>query len=183
MAKQKKRKRPQADNDTPQQAVKVSRLDAAAAPASAPEASGREASPQPQAPQQQQLGPQQPIAVEAAELVALHRARFVPWQPAAVVACTFTPDGSALAVGQESGGIELWETSTWTCFQVCLFLGWHRWCCPVQLSPPSCACNSMAHLADQTWRVRIPSNLPRKLAGPRRCSLLRRGYLAARRPP
>ena len=118
MAKQKKRRRPQADDDTPQQATKLPRLDAAAA---APEADGRKAAPQPQAQpqqQQQQPGPLQPSAAEAAELVALHRARFVPWQPAAVVACAFAPDGSVLAVGQESGAIELWETSTWTCFQV-----------------------------------------------------------------
>jgi U3 small nucleolar RNA-associated protein 4 len=118
MAKQKKRKRPQADSSTPQQAAKQLRLDAAAAgAAAAPEADSREAAAQPQ-PQQQQLAPQQPPAAEPAELVALHRARFVPWQPAAVVACAFTPDGSVLAVGQESGGIELWETATWTCFQV-----------------------------------------------------------------
>ena len=54
------------------------------------------------------------------ELVTLHRARFVPWQPTAVVASAVTADGSVLAIAQDSGALELWETVTWTCFQVSL---------------------------------------------------------------
>ena len=122
MARQKKRKRPQeaeADDghqqEDPVQAQGAARAAAAeevpAATASLPGGS-RELVPQPQRPLLQ-------TQEDAAELVALHRARFVPWQPAAIVALAVTPDGSALAVGQESGSIELWETATWTCFQVC----------------------------------------------------------------
>ncbi len=52
------------------------------------------------------------------DLVALHRVRFVPWQPTAAIASAATADGSLLAVARENGSIELWETATWTCFQV-----------------------------------------------------------------
>ncbi|CAL8461915.1 g1446 [Coccomyxa elongata] len=51
------------------------------------------------------------------DLVALHRVRFVPWQPTAAIASAATADGSLLAVARENGSIELWETATWTCFQ------------------------------------------------------------------
>ena len=119
MAKQKKRKRaPEAEtDDAHHEGDALQPQDAAVAaatcqtPAAAVPGGSREL-----VPQQPQLllQPQE----DAAELVALHRARFVPWQPAAVVALAVTPDGSALAVGQENGGIQLWETATWTCFQV-----------------------------------------------------------------
>ena len=52
------------------------------------------------------------------DLVALHRVRFVPWQPTAVIAAAATSDGSVLAVARDNGSIEVWETATWTCFQV-----------------------------------------------------------------
>ena len=52
------------------------------------------------------------------ELVALHRARFVPWDPAAVVALAAAPDGTLLAAGRDTGDIELWETQAWSCLAV-----------------------------------------------------------------
>jgi hypothetical protein len=42
----------------------------------------------------------------------------VPWQPTAVIAAAATSDGSVLAVARDNGSIEVWETATWTCFQV-----------------------------------------------------------------
>lgn len=51
-------------------------------------------------------------------LTVLHRARFVEWGPSAVVATALTDDGSCVAVGRESGAIELWDTETWHCFLV-----------------------------------------------------------------
>ena len=52
------------------------------------------------------------------DLVSLHRARFVPWQPTAVVASASSSDGSLVAIAHESGAIEIWETASWTCRQV-----------------------------------------------------------------
>jgi len=52
------------------------------------------------------------------DLVSLHRARFVPWQPSAVVSSATSSDGSLIAVAHESGSIEVWETASWTCRQV-----------------------------------------------------------------
>lgn len=54
------------------------------------------------------------------DLVSLHRARFVPWQPTAVVASATSRDESLVAVAHESGSIEIWETLSWTCRQVAL---------------------------------------------------------------
>ena len=102
----KKRKRPEldtADNEESQQP---------AAPLSNGTHSGEappvEALPAPEA----QLGS------TTDDLVSLHRARFVPWQPTAVVASATSSDGSLVAVAHESGAIEVWETSSWTCRQV-----------------------------------------------------------------
>ncbi|KAK3242493.1 hypothetical protein CYMTET_47817 [Cymbomonas tetramitiformis] len=48
--------------------------------------------------------------------VALHRARFVDWQPSAVVAIAATFDGEAVAVAREDGSIELYDSiGEWTC--------------------------------------------------------------------
>ena len=52
------------------------------------------------------------------DLVSLHRARFVPWQPTAVVASATSNDGSLVAITHESGALEIWETTSWTCRQV-----------------------------------------------------------------
>ena len=52
------------------------------------------------------------------DLVSLHRARFVPWQPTAVVSSATSSDGGLIAVAHESGSIEIWETASWTCRQV-----------------------------------------------------------------
>lgn len=52
-------------------------------------------------------------------LVELHRSRFVEWQPAGVAALCASGDGSLVAAAREDGDIELYETSTAHCFQVC----------------------------------------------------------------
>ena len=54
----------------------------------------------------------------SAGVVALHRSRFIEWQPAGVVALAASGDGSVLAAAREDGDIELYETSTSYCFQV-----------------------------------------------------------------
>lgn len=58
------------------------------------------------------------------DLVSLHRARFVPWQPTAVVASATSSDGSLVAVAHESGAIEIWETTRWTLRQVLALCLW-----------------------------------------------------------
>ena len=68
------------------------------------------------APEEKQEGPSD-------DLISLHRARFVPWQPTAVVATATSSDGSLVAVAHESGAIEIWETTSWTLRQV-LALSW-----------------------------------------------------------
>ena len=60
------------------------------------------------------------------DLISLHRARFVPWQPTAVVASAASSDGSLVAVAHESGSIEVWETAGWTCRQVTPQCAWHH---------------------------------------------------------
>ena len=117
MGKAKKRKRVPEQAQLPEGIPKAQRQEAAAAPAAA--AGKALALDHPEAiasarPEQQGAG---------RDLVTLHRARFVPWQPTAVVASAVTADGSVLAVAQDSGAIELWETATWTCFQVVIALG------------------------------------------------------------
>ena len=58
-------------------------------------------------------------------VVALHRSRFIEWQPAGVVALAASGDGSVLAAAREDGDIELYETATSYCFQVRLTsFGW-----------------------------------------------------------
>ena len=48
--------------------------------------------------------------------IELHRARFVEWNPASVVALAATPDGAAVAVGREDGSVELHDvTQDWRC--------------------------------------------------------------------
>ena len=54
----------------------------------------------------------------SAGVVALHRSRFIEWQPGGVVALAASGDGSVLAAAREDGDIELYETSTSHCFQV-----------------------------------------------------------------
>ncbi len=54
----------------------------------------------------------------SAGVVALHRSRFVEWQPSGVVALAACGDGSVLAAAREDGDIELYETTTSHCFQV-----------------------------------------------------------------
>ena len=48
----------------------------------------------------------------SAGVVALHRARFVQWQPAGSVALAASGDASLLAAAREDGDIELYETAT-----------------------------------------------------------------------
>lgn len=59
-----------------------------------------------------------------AGLVALHRARFVAWAPAPVVALAATHDGSALAAARDDGGLELLDTETWACVAVSVVGEW-----------------------------------------------------------
>ena len=59
-----------------------------------------------------------------AGLVALHRARFVAWAPAPVVALAATHDGSALAAARDDGGLELLDTETWACVVVSVVGEW-----------------------------------------------------------
>lgn len=50
------------------------------------------------------------------EKLTLHRARFVDWTPAAITAVAPTPDGLAVAVGREDGGVELYNVQEdWQC--------------------------------------------------------------------
>lgn len=78
------------------------------------------------APLEHLLPPEAQLKSASEDLVSLHRARFVPWQPTAVVASATSNDGSLLAVAHESGAIEVWETTSWTCRQVL------TWCHPSQ---------------------------------------------------
>lgn len=54
----------------------------------------------------------------SAGVVALHRSRFIEWQPAGVVALAASGDGSVVAAAREDGDIELYEASTNHLFQV-----------------------------------------------------------------
>ena len=48
--------------------------------------------------------------------LTLHRARFVEWAPAAVVAMTACADGSLVALAREDGTVEVLDAAgTWTC--------------------------------------------------------------------
>ena len=51
-------------------------------------------------------------------LVVLHRSRFIEWQPAPIVALASSHDGSLAAAVRETGDVELYDTSSWHCFQV-----------------------------------------------------------------
>lgn len=59
-----------------------------------------------------------PAADEDGSLVALHRARFVDWAPAPVVALAPAPDGAALAAARDDGALELWDVDSWACLVV-----------------------------------------------------------------
>jgi hypothetical protein len=71
------------------------------------------------------------------ELVALHRVRFVPWEPSAGLGAAVTNDGSLLAVLRENGAIELWDTVASLNVLVCANLG------PCHLMVLSCGCTGL----------------------------------------
>lgn len=53
---------------------------------------------------------------DPSDKLALHRARFVDWTPAAITAVAPTPDGLAVAVGREDGEVELYNVAEdWQC--------------------------------------------------------------------
>lgn len=48
--------------------------------------------------------------------LSVHRCRFLTYTPSTITALAFSPDESRLAVGRESGDIEVWhKASSWTC--------------------------------------------------------------------
>jgi U3 small nucleolar RNA-associated protein 4 len=51
-------------------------------------------------------------------MVVLHRSRCWPWRLSAIVAAAACPGAPLLAVGLESGDLELWDLSFMTCIQV-----------------------------------------------------------------
>lgn len=51
-------------------------------------------------------------------MLQLHRGKFLHWQPSAVVSIDPSRDGTVVAVGRESGDIELWESEHWVLLQV-----------------------------------------------------------------
>ena len=55
---------------------------------------------------------------QRSNLIALHRARFVEWEPTAAVASGASGDGTVLAVARESGDVELWNADHWSCITV-----------------------------------------------------------------
>ena len=57
----------------------------------------------------------QSVAAVPRPLTVAHRVQFVDWQPAAVTALAFSPDGTYLACGRNGGEIQLWNVAH----------GWH----------------------------------------------------------
>jgi hypothetical protein len=56
--------------------------------------------------------------LEASDCTALHRSRMFNWKPAAVVAISACPGAPMLAVGYETGDLELYEMNMMACIQV-----------------------------------------------------------------
>jgi U3 small nucleolar RNA-associated protein 4 len=85
-----------------------------------------------------------------ADVLVLHRGRFVEWQPAAIVALALTPDGAALALGRGDGSIELYDVANdWHC--VLRLPGCERasltalaWCSPGSGKPPLLLSSSLS---------------------------------------
>ena len=55
---------------------------------------------------------------DAAASTALHRSRMFNWKPAAVVAISACPGAPMVAVGYETGDLELYDIHIMTCIQV-----------------------------------------------------------------
>lgn len=50
-------------------------------------------------------------------LVILHRSRFIDWNPSPIVSLASSHDGSLVTALRETGDIELYDTTSWHCFQ------------------------------------------------------------------
>lgn len=55
---------------------------------------------------------------ESIEPTALHRSRMFHWKPAAVVAISACPGAPFVAVGYETGDLELYDINIMSCIQV-----------------------------------------------------------------
>jgi hypothetical protein len=72
-------------------------------------------------------GPGSAATATTLGMVQLHRSRMFDWRPAAVIAIAPCPGTPLVAVGYESGALELWDMLQLVCTQVGLHactLGW-----------------------------------------------------------
>lgn len=102
------------------------------------------------------------------QLLSLHRARFVDWEPTAVTALAASSDGTVLAVARDSGVLELWETEHWTCLTVNL----------AACGTPHCG----AFECDQLRKAKTEIRRPSWAAGIWQSPALR-GFKEMQRPP
>ena len=56
--------------------------------------------------------------VDAADCTALHRSRMFSWSPSAVVSISACPGAPMVAVGYETGDLELYDMTLMACIQV-----------------------------------------------------------------
>lgn len=59
------------------------------------------------------------VKVDNSQMYRVHRCRFIDWKPHAIVCLAFNADGSKIAVGRDTGDIELWSVAHgWVCEKV-----------------------------------------------------------------